>query len=148
MSKSCLATLGIVATTVVLADGCGGGTSSTTSNGKAASNVEQSATSTVTASGTKASIVVVTAGKPSEYEFQISPTSVKHGTVIFKITNLGKLPHGFSINGHASKVLPSHKSTTLTVVFKKPSRYVYNDPCVVAEAGDTTPCGGGVLKIT
>src|SRR5262245_46184028 len=76
------------------------------------------------------SIVIVTAGKPTEYQFRVTPKTVRPGTVIFKITNLGKKPHTFGINGQTSKVLRPHASTTLRVVFKKPSRYIYTDRCV------------------
>jgi hypothetical protein len=127
------ASLGIAATTVFLA---------------LAAAHQSTAASTVTTSAGKTSIVRVTAGKPSEYAFRISPTSVKRGTVIFKITNLGKLPHSFSINGRSSAVLQPNRSATLTVVFKKPARYTFTDACVQElEDPSALPCGGGVLKV-
>src|SRR5205823_12269026 len=64
------------------------------------------------ATGKQSSVVFVTAGKPSEHEFRVSPSSVKRGKVVFKITNLGKQPHTFGISGHVSKILRSHESTT------------------------------------
>jgi hypothetical protein len=140
MSKLRLASLGMAATTVMLI------------SAPLAAAHWNSETSTVRTSAEKTSIVIVTAGKPSEYAFRISPTSVKRGTVIFKITNLGKRPHSFSINGRASEVVRSHKSTTLRVVFRKPSRYLYADGCIVPpnqqEGTPATPCGGGFLKVT
>jgi hypothetical protein len=101
-------------------------------------------------------VVKITAGKPSEYDFKLSPTSIKHGTVLFELTNLGKLPHGFAIDGGATKVIAPHHSTTLTINFKKPGRYVYQcaephvDPAQenVAQDGNAGPCGGGILKVT
>jgi uncharacterized cupredoxin-like copper-binding protein len=100
--------------------------------------------------------VAVTAGKPTEYEFKLSPKSIKHGIVLFTLTNLGKLPHGFTIDGQATKVIKPHHSTTLTVDFKKPGRYVYqcSEPHVdptqenVDQDGNAGPCGGGILKVT
>jgi hypothetical protein len=112
---------------------------------------QRSAAATSAAAGRQPSIVIVTAGKPSEHKFRVSTMSVKRGTVIFKITNLGKLRHRFGINGRVSKMLRSHQSTTLTVVFKKPSRYIYSDACIEdpnqQEAG-RAPCAGGILKVT
>jgi hypothetical protein len=111
------------------------------------------ASSTVT-SVRKASVISVTAGRPSENKFLLSRTSVQRGTVIFKITNLGRRPHTFGVNGHTSKKLRPHESTTLTVVFKKAARYVYSDTCIenpnVAEQQEGAtppPCAGGILKV-
>jgi hypothetical protein len=39
----------------------------------------------------------VTAGKPSEFKFVLSTKTVPHGTVTFKYTNKGTIPHDFSI---------------------------------------------------
>jgi uncharacterized cupredoxin-like copper-binding protein len=102
-------------------------------------------------------VIIVTAGKPTEYRFKLSRKSVKHGTVIFKLINAGKEHHGFSINNNSTKVIRPHASAKLTVVFKKPGKYVYQ--CVqnyatdddVANLVDTSSpqrCGGGILKVT
>ena len=100
----------------------------------------------------KTTVVTVTAGKPSENVFRVSPTSVKHGTLIFKITNLGKRRHSFQIHGHATKPLGPHQSTTLTVVLAKPARYFYSDVCLAnpnqPETQVTAPCPGGILRVT
>src|SRR6266436_1379596 len=40
----------------------------------------------------KATVVTVTAGKPSEFRFTLSTKTVKHGTVTFKVTSGGALP--------------------------------------------------------
>jgi len=116
----------------------------------------QPAAAATTARTLSPTVVLVTAGKPSEYEFKLSPTSIKRGTVLFKLTNLGKLPHGFTIDGETTKVIASHRSTTLTVDFKKPGKYVYQcsephvDPAQenVTQDGNAGPCGGGILKVT
>ena len=98
--------------------------------------------------------VTVTAGKPTEYTFTISPKSVKHGAVLFTVVNKGKHAHGFSIDGKSTKLIKPHASATLTVVFKRPGRYVYE--CLVTTAppdfgpgyNDTpSQCGGGVLTV-
>jgi plastocyanin len=101
-------------------------------------------------------IVTVTAGKPTEYQFKLSPISVKHGTVVFKFTNAGKAPHGFTINGKATKVIRPHRSAVLTVFFKKAGRYLYQcaeahvDPNQenLVQVGSAGACGGGILKVT
>ena len=96
--------------------------------------------------------VVVVAGKPSEYSFQVTPARVKRGPVLFHVTNLGRRAHSFEIGGRSTKSLGRHQSTTLTVVFKKPGRYIYSDKCVAnpneQEQQNVTPCAGGVLTVT
>jgi len=100
----------------------------------------------------KTTVVTVTAGKPAENAFVVSPKSVRHGTLIFKITNLGKRSHSFQIHGQTTKPLRPHQSTTLTVVLKKPARYFYSDVCLAnpnqAETEVAAPCPGGILKVT
>jgi hypothetical protein len=100
----------------------------------------------------RTTLVVVTMGSPSEYMFRISPRSVRRGTVIFKITNAGKLPHSFEIVGHTTKLLRPHQSTTLAVLFRKAARYFFSDKCVAdpnaQEKGSTAPCAGGILRVT
>jgi hypothetical protein len=100
----------------------------------------------------RTTLVVVTMGSPSEYIYRISPKSVRRGTVIFKITNVGKLPHSFEIIGHSTKLLRRHQSTTLAVLFRKAARYFFSDKCVAdpnaQEKGSTAPCAGGILRVT
>jgi uncharacterized cupredoxin-like copper-binding protein len=69
--------------------------------------------------------VTVTAGKPSEFRFTLSTTSVAKGTVTFKVTNKGSLTHDFTINGKKTKNIAHGKSATLTVTFAKAGRYPY-----------------------
>src|SRR5262249_54865538 len=45
----------------------------------------------------KATTVNVVAGKPSEYKFQLSVKSVPVGTVTFKISDKGTIPHDFKM---------------------------------------------------
>jgi uncharacterized cupredoxin-like copper-binding protein len=71
---------------------------------------------------TAATTVSVTAGKPSEYRFTLSKKSVKAGTVTFKVTNKGKIPHDFSISGKKTKLIQPGHSATLKVTLKKGTR--------------------------
>lgn len=85
----------------------------------------------------KPTIVTVTAGKPSEFRFTLSVKSVKHGTVTFKVTNKGILPHDFKVcssskggkavtcAGKATPQIVPGKSATLTVTFKTAGTYEY-----------------------
>jgi uncharacterized cupredoxin-like copper-binding protein len=88
--------------------------------------------------------VVVTVSKPSEFRFTLSTKTVKHGTVIFKVTNKGTTQHDFSINGKKTKLLSPKASTTLTVTFAKAGSYAYK--CTVP--GHAALGMKGVLKVT
>jgi uncharacterized cupredoxin-like copper-binding protein len=67
----------------------------------------------------------------TEFKFVLSRRSVPKGTtVIFKVTNKGKLEHDFKINGKKTKLLKPGQSTTLKVVFKKKGKLGY--VCTVA----------------
>jgi uncharacterized cupredoxin-like copper-binding protein len=97
----------------------------------------------------KTAVVVVVAGKPSEYDFRVSRTTVRHGTVVFKVKNLGKRAHSFEIGGKSTRRLLPHQSTTLTVVLKKPARYIFSDKCIANQnEQNVPPCAGGILKVT
>ena len=73
----------------------------------------------------KATTVLVTAGKPSEFKFTLSPKTVAHGTVTFKVTNKGMLPHDFKIAGKKTKLLSPGQSQTLKITFTKAGKYSY-----------------------
>jgi uncharacterized cupredoxin-like copper-binding protein len=74
----------------------------------------------------KTTSVKVTIGKPSEFHFQLSSSSVaKPGTVTFALKNEGKLAHDFKIDGKKTPILAPGKSATLTVTFKKAGTYPY-----------------------
>jgi uncharacterized cupredoxin-like copper-binding protein len=74
----------------------------------------------------KAVTVKVTAGKPSEFHFQLSTASAsKPGTVTFQVTNKGSLPHDFKINNKKTALLSPGKTAKLTVTFKKAGKYAY-----------------------
>jgi mono/diheme cytochrome c family protein len=81
----------------------------------------------------RATVITVTAGKPSELAFKLSKSSnLAVGTVTFKVTNAGVLPHDFKVctsavttdkanscTGKVTPVLAKGKSATLTVTLKK-----------------------------
>jgi len=76
-------------------------------------------------SAPRATVVKVTAGKPSEFKFTLSAKSVKHGAVTFQVTNSGALPHDFKIAGKKTKLLSGGQSQNLTVTFAKAGKYPY-----------------------
>jgi uncharacterized cupredoxin-like copper-binding protein len=69
--------------------------------------------------------VTVTAGKPSEFRFTLSPRSVRKGTVVFRVVNKGGIPHDFKVNGKKTPLLSPGKSATLTVAFAKTGKFPY-----------------------
>lgn len=96
----------------------------------------------------EATVVTVTAGKPSEYAFKLSKWSAlpwqavtRSGTVTFKVTNKGALSHRFKVcatavtsaklntcNGAGTKLLEPRQSATLTITIKQRGTYEYLDP--------------------
>jgi uncharacterized cupredoxin-like copper-binding protein len=66
-----------------------------------------------------ATTLTVTAGKPTEFHFQLSKKSVPAGAVTITIVNKGKLAHDFKIGGKKSKMVNPGKKTTLKVTLKK-----------------------------
>lgn len=81
----------------------------------------------------KRTTIRVVAGKPSEFRFKLSKSSlIRPGVVVFKVTNAGVAPHSFKIcvrkaksakanacKGKVTKVLKKGKSATLTVKLGK-----------------------------
>ena len=92
----------------------------------------------------KATVVTVTAGKPSEFRFTLSTKTVKHGAVSFKVTNSGALPHDFSINGKKTKLLSPGQSQTLAVSFAKAGKSPFQ--CTVT--GHAAAGMKGTLTVT
>ncbi len=96
----------------------------------------------------EATVVTVTAGKPTEFAFTLSKSSAlpwqattRSGTVTFKVTNKGALSHRFKVcttpvtsarlntcNGTGAKLLGPGQSATLTITFKQRGTYEYLDP--------------------
>jgi uncharacterized cupredoxin-like copper-binding protein len=91
-----------------------------------------------------ASIVEVTAGKPSEFHFTMSRQKVPRGAVAFEVTNEGELPHDFEIAGKKTKLLSPGESQRLVVHFAKAGRYAYM--CTVG--GHAVAGMRGTLQIT
>jgi uncharacterized cupredoxin-like copper-binding protein len=61
----------------------------------------------------------------SEFKFVLSKKSAGRGLVIFKVTNVGKVSHDFSINGRTTKMLSHGQSDTLRVTFLRKGAYPY-----------------------
>ena len=86
---------------------------------------------------TAGTTVNVTISKANEFAFKLSPKSVKHGSVTFKISNGGVLPHDFKLcssnkggtaTACAGKVTPlisGGATGTLTVNLAKAGKYEY-----------------------
>jgi len=87
---------------------------------------------------------IVTAGRPSELRFTLSKKAVPRGTVAFKVTNKGSLPHDFKIAGEKTRLLAPGKSETLRVSFEKAGRYPFR--CTVP--GHATAGMKGTLVVT
>ncbi|MGH2852422.1 MAG: cupredoxin domain-containing protein [Solirubrobacteraceae bacterium] len=79
-----------------------------------------------------------------EFKFTLSKTSVKHGTVTFKVVNKGKLAHDFKINGKKTPLIQPGKTGTLKVTFAKAGTYPYL--CTVP--GHAAAGMKGKLKVT
>jgi uncharacterized cupredoxin-like copper-binding protein len=74
-------------------------------------------------SSSKTVTIKVTA---TEFKFALSKRSVPKGTtVIFKVTNKGKIEHDFKVNGKKTRLLAPGQSATLRVVFSKKGKLVY-----------------------
>ena len=62
----------------------------------------------------------------TEFKFALSRRSLaKPATVIFKITNKGKIDHNFKINGKKTLLIKPGKTATLKVVFKKKGKFAF-----------------------
>lgn len=104
----------------------------------------------------KATVVSVTAGKPSEFKFTLSVKSVKHGPVIFKVTNKGALAHTFKVcssskggsanscAGKGTALISPGATATLSITFAKAGSYEYL--CTVP--GHAAAGMKGDLKVT
>jgi plastocyanin len=96
----------------------------------------------------KASVTTTITVKAKEFHFTLSKTSIpKPGTVVFKVTNVGKEPHNFVIlsglNKQSPLILPG-KTKTLTVTFKKKGKYTYE--CTVGEHAEEGMLGTFTVK--
>jgi uncharacterized cupredoxin-like copper-binding protein len=53
----------------------------------------------------------------SEFKFVLNTKTAKRGVVVFKVTNVGQLPHDFKISGRKTKLLQHGQSDTVRVTF-------------------------------
>jgi uncharacterized cupredoxin-like copper-binding protein len=82
-----------------------------------------SGASTSPASASKAITITVVA---REWSFKLSRASVPAGsTVIFKVTNKGKIGHDFKINGKKTPLIAPGHTKSITVVFKKKGNFAF-----------------------
>ena len=100
--------------------------------------------------------VTVIAGKPSEFGFKLSTKTVKHGVIVFKVTNQGHLPHTFkmcsgrnkplanSCTERSTKQISPGQSTTLRVSILLKGTYEYLCTLPGHAAGGMK----GLLKVT
>ena len=103
-----------------------------------------------------AAAIAVTAGKPSEFHFKLSATTVKHGAVTFTVTDSGNVPHDFKIcskpttvkanacTGKSTGLISVGASKKLTFTFAKPGSYEYL--CTVT--GHAAGGMKGLIKVT
>jgi uncharacterized cupredoxin-like copper-binding protein len=79
-----------------------------------------------------------------EFKFTLSKKSVKHGTVVFKVSNKGHVAHDFKIDNKKTALIQPGKSAKLTVTFAKAGSYAYS--CTVP--GHAAAGMKGTLKVT
>jgi peptidoglycan/xylan/chitin deacetylase (PgdA/CDA1 family)/plastocyanin len=78
-----------------------------------------------------------------EFKFTLSTKSARHGLVVFKVVNKGKLAHNFKIAGKKTKLLrPSQKATLKVMLRKGTYRYLCTVP------GRARKGMRGVFKVT
>ena len=100
--------------------------------------------------------VTVTAGKPSEFHFIVSPSTAKRGVIVFKITNKGALPHDFTLcsksgsslanscRGRSSGQISPGQSKTLRVSVLSKGTYEY----LCSVPGHAAGGMKGLIKVT
>jgi plastocyanin len=112
-------------------------------------------TPTTTTPATPSTSVTVTAGKPTEFAFTLSTTTVPVGVPVhFDVSNAGTLPHDFKVctapgnldayscDGSGTAVLGPE--TTLTITFTSPGTYEYL--CTIAGHAEAGMKGTLVVK--
>ena len=86
----------------------------------------------------------------TDFKFKLSRASVPTGTtVVFKVTNKGKIEHDFKINGKKTQLIKPGETKSVKVVFKKKGRLTYI--CTVtghAKLGMTGKFAVGTTAIT
>jgi uncharacterized cupredoxin-like copper-binding protein len=79
-----------------------------------------------------------------DIKFKLSAKTAKRGIVVFKVTNIGRLTHDFSIKGRTTRKLSHGQSATLRVTFLRKGHYPYK--CTVD--GHAAAGMKGVFTIT
>ena len=81
--------------------------------------------------------VTVTAGKPSEFKFTLSTSTVKRGIILFEVTNRGSVPHNFKVctarnkpladscPGTGTRLITPGQSNTLRIAILLKGTYEY-----------------------
>jgi uncharacterized cupredoxin-like copper-binding protein len=81
--------------------------------------------------------VTVTAGKPSEFKFTLSTSTVKRGGMVFKVTNRGSIPHDFKVctarnkpvadscPGTGTRLISPGQSDTFRIAILRKGTYEY-----------------------
>jgi quinohemoprotein ethanol dehydrogenase len=80
----------------------------------------------------------------TEFAFAFSTQTVHTGTITFKVTNNGGIPHNLSINSMQTPNVDPRGTATLKVTFTKPGNYPYD--CTLP--GHAAAGMKGVLKVT
>jgi uncharacterized cupredoxin-like copper-binding protein len=80
----------------------------------------------------------------TEFHFRLSKSSVRKGTVFFKVENKGHIHHDFKINGVKTSLISPGKTATIKVTFRKAGRYHYT--CTVP--GHAAAGMQGNLRVT
>jgi len=100
--------------------------------------------------------VAVTAGKPSEFRFTLSTSTVKRGIILFEVTNRGSTPHNFKVctarnkpladscPGTGTRLITPGQSNTLRIAILLKGTYEYL--CTVP--GHAAAGMKGMFKVT
>ena len=68
-----------------------------------------------------------------------SPATFKRGTVLFRVTNRAPAAHKFSVNGVTTHFIRPHRTTSITLAFKRAATYTATLP----DCGYLSLCAGG-----
>jgi uncharacterized cupredoxin-like copper-binding protein len=79
----------------------------------------------------------------TEFAFAFSTPTVQAGTIRFKVTNNGGIPHNLRINGRQTPNVDPGGTTILKVTFTMPGNYPYD--CTLP--GHAAAGMRGVLKV-
>jgi uncharacterized cupredoxin-like copper-binding protein len=80
----------------------------------------------------------------SEFKFALNHKTAKRGVVVFKVTNVGALPHDFKIKGRKTRLLQHGDTATLRVTFLRKGHYQY----VCTVSGHAAAGMKGVFTVT